>query len=92
MQWQDFVFTLGSLFFIVGLIPAIRSADKPPVKTSIITGFWLAVFAVVYTTLDLYLSASITAVTSACWWTLAIQKHRAAEEPFVAYSNAGSVG
>jgi hypothetical protein len=47
MHWQDFVFTIGALFFIVALVYSVRSEDKPPTKTSVITGFWLGVFSVV---------------------------------------------
>jgi uncharacterized membrane protein len=92
LMWQDYIFTIGSLFFIVGLIPALRSVDKPPVKTSLITGFWLAVFALTYISLGLYLSMVVTAITSFCWFTLAWQKYRthtldrAFEEGWPAYT------
>lgn len=75
MIWQDFAFTAGSLIFVVALLPAVFGKDKPPMSTSSITGSVLGVFAVTYLTLDLYLSAGITAITAAMWWTLFYQKH-----------------
>jgi hypothetical protein len=98
--WQDFVFTIGSLFFIVALVFSVRSPDKPPVRTSVITGFWLVVFSVVYATLSLPLAAVTSAISGLLWFTLAVQKanvdfcpdcgHVKCACP-VFYSNAGAV-
>jgi FtsH-binding integral membrane protein len=101
MHWQDFVFTIGSLFFIVALVYSVRNEDKPPTKTSVITGFWLGVFSVVYATLGLPLAAITSAISAILWGILAAQTinrdfcadcgHVKCKCP-VFYSNAGSVG
>lgn len=100
MHWQDLVFTLGSLFFIVALVHSVRSEDKPPVGTSVITGFWLGVFSAVYATLGLPLAATTSAISAVLWGVLAVQKinrdfcpdcgHVKCKCP-VTYSNAGAV-
>lgn len=75
-MWQDFVFTVGSFLFIIGLIPTVRGSQKPPLSTSFVTGLVLLVFAVMYLTLELYLSAVVTTITSMMWATLFLQRHR----------------
>ena len=73
-MWQDYIFTIGSVFFAVGLVPSILGKHKPSLWTSFVTGFWLSVFAGVYVTLDLTFAAVSTGVTALMWWTLFIQK------------------
>lgn len=75
-MWQDAVFTLGSVLFTLALIPSVRSADKPAVKTSLLTASVLYVFAVVYVTLGLYFTAFTTAATATLWAVLLVQKVR----------------
>lgn len=73
-MWQDYVFAIGSLFFIAALIPMIRASEKPPLFSSIPTATVLAIFAVTYTTLDLWLAAITSIVSALCWFTLALQR------------------
>lgn len=75
-MWQDYVFALGSLVFVVALIPSIRSVDKPALTSSLLTGSILLVFALTYVTMDLWYACATTLATSACWFTLAWQKAR----------------
>lgn len=75
MIWQDLVFSTGSFLFVIALLPSIFSKDKPPITTSIMTGSVLIIFAAAYTTLSLWLSASITLLTGILWLTLAGQKY-----------------
>ena len=74
MSWQDIVLSIGSWIFVIALIPAIRSREKPPLSTSLLTGTILAVFAVVYFTLELWSSVIAVSATSTAWFTLAVQK------------------
>ena len=76
-NWQDIVLTLGSIIFLVALVPSIRSKDKPALMTSLMTGLVLFVFATTYITLDLWFSAATTALTGMLWLVLAVQKARA---------------
>ncbi|MBI2327675.1 hypothetical protein HYU92_05155 [Candidatus Curtissbacteria bacterium] len=76
MQWQDWVFSIGNWIFIFALIPRIRRKDKPQLSTSVITGTVLAVFAVTFLTLELWISTFSTVLASGCWFILAYQKYR----------------
>lgn len=75
MQWQDWVFSVGTWIFVVALIPTIRGKQKPELSTSIVTGSILAVFVITYLSLNLWLSALSNVITSACWFLLAYQKY-----------------
>ncbi len=72
----DLIFSLGSLVFIVALIPSLRSSQKPALGTCIMTGTVLAVFASTYIGIGLYYAAATTAITASMWLTLAIQNHK----------------
>lgn len=74
---QDYVFTFGGVVFTVALIPALRDPQKPPVRTSATTAVLLAMFAVTYASLDLWLSAATACVTCALWGVLALQRRSA---------------
>jgi len=69
-MWQDIVLTAGSMVFIIALLPSVFSAAKPAAMTSLMTGTVLAIFAVTYTTLDLWFAAGTTAITSITWFVL----------------------
>jgi hypothetical protein len=75
MVWQDVVLTAGSIAFIIALAPSILSKDKPALATSLLTGTVLAIYAIVYVTLSLWLTAITVAFTSLTWFILAYQKH-----------------
>ncbi len=70
----DLIFFVGSLIFLVALIPSLSSADKPNVWTSLMTGSVLVTFSIVYMSLEFYRSAIITFITALVWFALAIQK------------------
>ena len=55
---------IGSLLLAVALIPSLRSEDKPALTTSLLTASCLAVFAVVYASLELWYSTTTTSLTS----------------------------
>ena len=76
MVWQDFVFFIGQWIFIIALIPTLRAKEKPQISTSLVTAVTLAVFAVTYFTLGLWLSATASASIAGAWFILAVQKHK----------------
>ena len=77
MVWQDLVLTTGSVLFIIALAPSVFSKDKPALTTSLLTGTVLAVYAVVYVTLSLWLTTVTVGFTSLTWFILAYQKYTA---------------
>lgn len=74
MPWQDMIFTVGGIVFLVALFPSIFSEDKPALSTSFTTAFTLSVFALTYATLELFFSSISTGLLALGWWTLAFQK------------------
>lgn len=75
MPWQDWIFTVGQLIFIIALIPSIRSKDKPAFTSSLITAVILIGFAATYTSLELWGSAIFAFLNASAWGILAIQKY-----------------
>jgi hypothetical protein len=75
MVWQDWILTIGQILFIFALAPSVFSKDKPALTTSLLTGTVLAVFAIVFATLYLWLAATSTLVSSLTWLLLAYQKY-----------------
>jgi hypothetical protein len=73
VQWQDIAITIGTVVFIVALIPSILGKDKPAVPTSMMTGTVLVVFTIVYISLALWFAAVTTGITAILWYILAIQ-------------------
>lgn len=71
---QDFILTVGTLAFIVALIPTIRSSAKPALSTSLLTLGVLLIFSAVYASLGLWFSAATAIANGACWLILAVQK------------------
>jgi hypothetical protein len=77
MSWQDGVFTTINIIFIIALIPTLRSKLlKPPVLTCLITGSGLAVIAVAYATLSLWLGASSAMLSAIIWLIIGYQSYR----------------
>ena len=75
MHWQDYVIAVGSIIFIIALMPTVLSKEKPHLSTSLMTGTVLMVFAITYLTLRLWFAAITTALTSLQWFVLAVQKY-----------------
>jgi hypothetical protein len=76
MKWQDIVFTIGNIVFIVALVPSIMGKAKPALSTSLMTGTFMAIFALTYITLGLWFSSIATFCGAAAWLVLAAQKYR----------------
>lgn len=79
-MWQDYVLTAGSIAFVLALIPAIRSPEKPARSTCALTAGVLYTFAVTQWTLDLPFTAITTMATAAAWTVLLFQR-RIGERP-----------
>ncbi len=75
MNWQDIVFTIGQLIFVIALIPSIRSKDKPAFISSAITAVILVGFGITYTSLGLWGSAIFAFLNATAWAILAFQKY-----------------
>lgn len=67
MSWQDIVFGVGSILFILALIPTIRSGEKPAPTTSAATATILFFFGIAYMSLDLWFAAATSYLTSLTW-------------------------
>jgi hypothetical protein len=76
MTWQDAVLAAGSIVFAIALIPSLRSASKPHLNTSLITGAVLAAYVLTFATLGLWFAAATDALVSAMWFALAWQRAR----------------
>jgi len=74
MVWQDIVLTAGTWIFIIALIPTLRGGEKPQFSTSVITGIILVIYAIVYATLELWISVFSTSALALAWFALAAQK------------------
>ncbi|MEX1027637.1 MAG: hypothetical protein WD049_06480 [Candidatus Paceibacterota bacterium] len=73
-MWQDIVFSLGQVLFVVALLPSVFSKDKPALSSSLMTGCILATFGITYASMGLYWSAGTAAAIAATWFVLAVQK------------------
>lgn len=76
MSWQEWVLTVGQIIFVFALLPTILGKDKPAFSTSFINGTVLATFAFTYFALFLPFAGVLSAIMSAAWYLLAIQKKR----------------
>lgn len=86
MTWQDAVLSLCSLIFIIALVPSLRSASKPHVKSCVLTGIPMLAITTVYVSLGLWFSALTAAITAGMWFALAAQqlswrRARSADQP-----------
>lgn len=77
MAWQDIGITIIQWAFFLALIPAFRSAEKPPLLMSLFTGALCATLAYIFFTLHLLNGAASALLVSAGWFTLGLQKLRA---------------
>lgn len=73
-HWQDYVIAVGSIIFVIALIPSVLGKHKPALSTSLLTGTVLLVFAMTYLTLSLWFAAITTTLTATLWYVLAVQK------------------
>lgn len=75
MNWHDTVFTVGTVIFILALIPMAWNVDTAvPLKSSLSTGLVLAAFAINLLSLGLYFSAAAEVVTASLWLFIAARR------------------
>lgn len=78
VAWQDVVLFVGGFVLAAGIVPAIRKPEKPPVATTLTLVVMLAIFAVVFATLGLWLSAVGVAAQGVLWAVVLVQTVRGA--------------
>jgi len=76
MMWQDLIFSIGSIIFIIALIPTIIYGLKPPKLTSLPTALVLTLYSFTLYSLDLYWSAGLNLLTAILWYIIFIQSWR----------------
>lgn len=72
-SWQDAVFAVGEIVFMVGLLPALFSTHKPPWFTSVVTGLMLCSFVAVQISYRNWWTTVLTSATALVWFALAVQ-------------------
>lgn len=75
-MWQDYLLSIGAVLLSVSMVPMLRSKAKPPYLTSIPSGLIIASFAIIDTTINLWVLAFINGVVAVMWLWLAWQKWR----------------
>jgi hypothetical protein len=73
MKWQDKVFSVGEIVFLIGLIPSLLSDHKPAALTSFMTAAMLYSFLLVYASYKLWVTFVLGALTATIWLALGIQ-------------------
>lgn len=71
---QDIIFAVGSITFVLALVPSLFSDQKPHFWTCWVTGTILLCFSASYYTLDLDFAAITTAANGIVWLLLAGQQ------------------
>jgi len=75
MHWQDWIFSVGQIIFLIALIPTLKGKDKPALTTSVVTTIILVVFAITYLSLNLWYSGVSSVAMTIAWGVLAVQKY-----------------
>jgi hypothetical protein len=77
MIWQDVVITASQVFFLIALIPTIRSKkEKPPLFTAAMTAFFMTVLVPTTYSLKIYLGTFTNTALAFGWWVVAWQVWR----------------
>ena len=92
MVWQDLVFTGGGFVLTAGLVPMLRAAERPPLRTSLTLLAVLSSYVVALASLGLWLSAAGTALQAAVWGVFAVQRMRIARGARRAADRDGASG
>jgi len=74
MSWQDIIICVGCFGFALALIPSIRSKHKPVRSSCLLTMVLLAMIAVCFATLHLWLSFSAEITSFIAWGVLLFQR------------------
>lgn len=76
MIWQDVLIMISVFGLSVALIPSIRSANKPALKTCLISFVFVTAITIAFMTLQLRLSAIAEGLVAVAWLILLIQQKR----------------
>lgn len=73
VNWQDWVFAVGEVVFLVGLVPTVLADEKPSIWTSFPTALMLYAFMVVQYSYRNWVTFTLGAVTATLWLILGFQ-------------------
>jgi hypothetical protein len=87
MSIQDWILASCQCASIVAIFPTLIGEQKPPLATSLPSAIILAIMAVTFGTISMWVSTVSTAVLSLCWFVLVWQSvsaivHRVFDELF----------
>lgn len=75
MIWQDYLFTAGSVYFAISLIPTCADPRTTmPRYKSLPTALFLLAFAYAQVTLGMVVAPACEVVCAACWGFLALRR------------------
>ena len=74
-HWQDFVLSSSLLVFNIALLPSVKGRHKPRLTTSVITAVFLVPEIIVFASLSLWYSLTMTTLNCCLWTTLAVQRY-----------------
>lgn len=75
-SWQDLIFAVGAVAFMISMLGSIVSkTQKPPRWSCLITAFFLWLFIIVYASLGLWVSV-VTGLLSSIGWTILVFQRR----------------
>lgn len=72
-KWQDAVFAVGEIVFMVSLLPSVINHNTPAASTSLATSFMLCCFLTVHYSYKLWFTMALTLVTIGLWFTMFLQ-------------------
>lgn len=73
MSWQDILISIGTLIFLISLLPTLFNRNaKVPLLTSVPTFIILFLFAYTFFTLELYFTMIADILTGTVWLLIAI--------------------
>lgn len=72
--WQDWIFAIGQIFFLLALLPSVFGKDKPSKYSSAPTALVLYLFSYTFYSLDLIWGAIMSFLVAVVWTVLFFQK------------------
>lgn len=72
-NWQDWVFAVGEVVFLIGLLPTVFADEKPAPLTSFPTAAMLYAFVVVQYSYRNWMTLVLSLVTASLWVVLGVQ-------------------
>lgn len=72
-NWQDWVFAIGEVVFLVGLVPTVLQDAKPSIWTSLPTAVMLYAFMAVQISYKNWLTVGLGFITATLWLIIGVQ-------------------